>query len=862
MPTTLFERAAELAALHGALDAAAGGDGSVVLISGEAGIGKTSLVRAFLHEVGRSGRTLLGACDDLLSPRALGPLRDAAAGSTSLTRAVALDDPNAVLEAVVDELADPAGPTVLVVEDAHWADEASIDVLGYVGRRIAALPALLVVTYRDGEVGRDHPLLRVLGRLSGPAVHRLPLEPLSRAAVSRWAGGTAVTTAPLYRLTGGNPFFLSEVLAVPDAAVPATVVDAVLARVQRLPPATVTALQQLSVVPSGTPLPLARALIGDLTLLADAERVGLIEVGPTTVGFRHELARRAVEDDMPGTERMRLHQAVLDGLLADDTSDLARVVHHAVGSGDDAAVARHAPEAARRACRAGAQLQGAELYEQALARAELLSAAEHAQVLEAYAFALFSLTRLADAVAASRDAVASRQRLGDRPGVGRALVAQSLHQWAALDPGAALSAAEEAERLLADGVDPAGHALALTQLGTLRTLQDDLEAGRSALEAGIAAADLLGDRDLVALGRVYRGRGLLLAGAGDGLADLLAAVRHGVARGQHELVMRAYVNLVETLWTLGRRTETATYLDEAVRYAADRDYRLHLSVLDAYRFRLRAAAGEWAAAESDLRRLVGDLDDPRPVRRHSLGPWAGLLVRLGHPEAPRVLDAAVEHAHQADGLTTLVPVTAARLEQARWSGTGIDRTITDPVFDRLAAPGRERQRGELLVAMRRLGVDVEPFPGCPEPCLASLRGDWAAAAAAWKQIGDPYEQALCLLDSGTVEPTLAALAVFDELGAAPAAATTRRRLRSLGVTRIPRGPQPSTRGNPAGLTGRQVEILAALAAGRTNAEIAARLVLSVRTVDHHVSAVLQRIGASSRREAAAIAIELGIVPAR
>jgi DNA-binding CsgD family transcriptional regulator len=861
VPAALFERAAELAVLDAALHAAAERAGSAVLVSGEAGIGKTSLVRAFVRSVAGHGRTLVGSCDDLFTPRPLGPLRDAAADSATISRALALDDPDSVLQAVVDELAGPGGPTVLVVEDAHWADEASVDVLGYVSRRIATLPAVLVVTYRDGEIARDHPLLRVLGGLTGAAVHRLPLRPLSRKSVSQWAGGTTVTSAPLYRLTGGNPFFLSEVLAAPGGAVPATVVDAVLARVRRLPPATVSALQQLSVVPSRTQLPLARALLGDLTVLADAERVGLVEVSPTAIGFRHELARRAVEDDLPGTQRMGRHQAVLEVLLADDTTDLARVVHHAVRSGNDAAVARHAPEAARRACRAGAQAQGAELYEQALAFAALLPAAEHADILEAYAWALFTLGRLAEAVAAARDAVAARERLGDRPGAGRALVAQSLHQWAALDPGGALSAARQAERMLADGADPAGHALALTQLGIVLTLQDDLDAGRAALEAGVAAADQLGDPDLVALARLYRGRGLLLAGAADGLTDLLAAVAHGVAHGQHELVLRAYVNLVEALWTLGRQADTATYLEEAARYAADRDYRIHLSVLDAYRYRLRAATGDWATAEAGLRGLVGDLDDPRPVRRHSLGPWARLLVQLGHPEAGPVLDAAVEHARRADSLTTLLPTTLAVLEQARWSGTGDGPAAAEPVLARLSGPGRERQRGPLLVALRRLGADVTAFAGCPDPHAASLSGDWAAAAAAWERIGDPYERALCLLDSGAVEPTLTALAVFDELGARPAAATSRHRLRGLGVTRIPRGPQSSTRSNPAGLTDRQVEILAALADGHTNAEIAARLVLSTRTVDHHVSAVLQRIGASNRREAAAMAAELGITQA-
>jgi DNA-binding CsgD family transcriptional regulator len=166
-------------------------------------------------------------------------------------------------------------------------------------------------------------------------------------------------------------------------------------------------------------------------------------------------------------------------------------------------------------------------------------------------------------------------------------------------------------------------------------------------------------------------------------------------------------------------------------------------------------------------------------------------------------------------------------------------------------PGMRVQRGELLVYLRRLGYPAAPFAGCPEPYAAALRGDWRSAADAWRRADDPYEQALALAESGQVEPSVEALRILDGLGAGPAAAIVRRRLRDLGVTRLPRRPQPGTRANPAGLTGRQLEILRLVATGLSNAEIAQRLVVSPRTVDHHVSAILAKLGVPTRREAAA-----------
>ena len=175
--------------------AAHDGIGSVVLVSGEAGIGKTSVVRAFRRRAGGRARMLTGACDDLLSPRTLGPLRDAAldAPRGPLAAALAAGDRDGVLTAVGDELSDPRGPTALVVEDVHWADDATLDVLRYAGRRIADRPAVLLVTYRDDEVGPA--LHRLLGGLTGEAVRRLPLRPLSPAAVAHWVGGTTATSA-------------------------------------------------------------------------------------------------------------------------------------------------------------------------------------------------------------------------------------------------------------------------------------------------------------------------------------------------------------------------------------------------------------------------------------------------------------------------------------------------------------------------------------------------------------------------------------------------------------------------------------------------------------------------------------------
>jgi predicted ATPase len=184
----LLERDAALSTLAGAVRAAAAGNGSAALITGQAGIGKSSVAAAFTEQVAGQARVLTGACDDLLTPRALGPLRDAAAGSGGpLEAALSAGGADASFTAVVEELTEPA-PTVLLVEDLHWADDATVDVLAYLARRLDQLPAVLVLTYRDDSPSATHPMHRLLGALAGCRVHRLPLAALSAKRSTIWRG--------------------------------------------------------------------------------------------------------------------------------------------------------------------------------------------------------------------------------------------------------------------------------------------------------------------------------------------------------------------------------------------------------------------------------------------------------------------------------------------------------------------------------------------------------------------------------------------------------------------------------------------------------------------------------------------------
>jgi len=497
--------------------------------------------------------------------------------------------------------------------------------------------------------------------------------------------------------------------------------------------------------------------------------------------------------------------------------------------------------AAKQAAAAGAHRQAVALYAHALRIAS--TAGERAELQEHLAWTHFHGNDRHGAVAAGEEAVRLRAELGDPVPLGKALSTLALQLWSILRIDDALAAAGRAVDTLRDAGDIPALAYALCcRAVVLVNLDQEVE--------GLVCADeslTLDVEQLRPLGLIYRGRARWQLGDPDGRADIDAGVALAERIDRLDDVLLGHVNLAELLWRYARHDELRGEITLTRGYVDGTEHETHLRV-ESFDARLKALHGRWAEADAELRWGL-DGDGGGMVGRHALPTPAQLAVRTGSPEAPELLETAWSNAVAAHALPAQVVVASAAAEQGWLIGDAALGAHARALLPRTEGPGRERERGELSRWLRRLGEPVADFPGCPPEYSAGLRGDRSAAAAVWQEIGAPYERALELVESGEPAAALEGLAVLDDLGARPAAAWARARLRALGVDRVPRGPQQTTRANPAGLTGRQLEILQLVADGLTNAVIAARLVLSVRTVDHHVSAVLQKLGVASRRDA-------------
>jgi DNA-binding CsgD family transcriptional regulator/tetratricopeptide (TPR) repeat protein/energy-coupling factor transporter ATP-binding protein EcfA2 len=860
----LLEREGQLSVLRSATNDAAQRRGSFALVVGEAGIGKSTLLRALVGGLDNGVRALVGACDDLLTPRALGPFRDIArSGAPKIAAALTSNDRDAALGAILAELDDPLHPVVVIIEDVHWADDATMDALRYLVPRITTLPVLVVLSYRESEIAVDHHFRRVLEALSRTRPRRIVLRGLSLSAIKELSRGTGADPNLLLSLTDGNPFFLTEILASPDGPIPASVADAVLARVGQLSSATQDALTQLAVLPGAVEGWLVDRLVPERQALVEAEAHGLIRVDALGVTFRHELARRAVVESMLKTEELDRHRRVLAAMVDHGTIDPPRILHHAVAVADTDATLRFGPPAARAAAAAGAHRQALAHYQQVLAWSEGIDPEELARLHEEIAWELYNAHRFDDGAAQALAAVSLRRTLGEPVAHGQALVSLSRLQYNSNDASAAMESIEQATQLLGESGETGPALRASIYHGALLELVDRPAEAITVLERAVQVAERSRSYGLRALASNYLGCARMDLDDPSGISLLEDSITSARALDQQEIAVRGYVNLCEGLAYLQDHERLRRYVPEGRRYAAERDFAAHEYVIEAFRCLLLALDGRPVDAEQALRQLVATSGEPGNTGRYSLPQLARLAARHDAADARELLESAWANAVAGDSLSSLAPGAVAALEYGWLTGDDqIGRDGAAAVLDRLReAPGRSRHRGELLRWLRRIGMDAAVPGPVADPYGLGLKGNWQAAADAWMRLGDAYEAALELAEAAEGGAVRQSLAILDGLGAVATARRVRQRLRDLGACAVPRGPQPATRANPGGLTPRQAEVLTLLAQQLTNAQVADRLVISVRTVDHHVAAILQKFGVASRQEAVQAARALDLPPA-
>ena len=685
----------------------------------------------------------------------------------------------------------------------------------------------------------------MMGRLATHgSTRRISLPRLTPEAVARLANGEAAHQ--VYALTGGNPFYVGEVLAMDATDVPPSVADVVRARVRRHSPDAQRILAAAAVLGRPAPAPLIAAVAGVPAWAVDeCVAAGTLVPSGQDVAFRHELTRRAVEDRIPQVQAAELHRIALLALER-DAGDPAELAHHAVACSDTAAVLRHAPLAAFAAAEAGSHREAIVQFRRALQHADRLEPVEHADLLEALAESLLARDQSAEAAELWHQVLTLRRTFDDPISLSHCLRRYGLCLTRLCRTEERRAVEEEGYQLMRDADDCEERAWAFY----VRSWREDVptEDRRAAVAESIRISKDLGDDAL--LGRALLGKAVFdFASGEEAIDDFDSAIELGLRSGDHNLTACAYENLYESIVFTLRLDDFSDRYDEAISYCLDHEqdaFRLYLRALRVVELSRKGRNDE--AAELALQSLQ---ETTSPMNRmFQLIGLSRASFRLGRPDARDWLGELWPLVRGNDETFWLVQVATVAAEGAWLTGDG--SLVTDEVHQvyRRGLTDNAWLHGDLTAWLQRLGHEVDLDRALVGPYALELAGDHAAAAVAWHDLGCPFEEAVALTWTGEPDSMRRAVEIFAGLGAAPAVANVRHLLRQRGLA-VPatRGPRASTAAHPAGLTAREAEVLEVLREGLTNSEIAQRLYLSPRTVDHHVSSILAKLGVTTRAEA-------------
>lgn len=845
----LLERERDLATLDSLLGDGTDAGGRVVLIRGEAGIGKSALVGEFLSRQRSRAHILVGACDDLFTPQPLGPIWDLARTEPTIARALESGDRRVTMETLLDLLSRRLRPTILVIEDTQWADEATLDLIKFLGRRIARTSGVLILTFREAAVEGDHPLRQVIGDLPIRTVTRIQLERLSADAIASMIDGRPFDVADVLALTNGNPLFVAEVLSSGVDGVPASVKDSVLSRAARVPQSVRELLDLVSVIPGGAETSQIVEVLGSIDdRLEICAREGLLRGDEFGVSYRHELQRRAVEAALSPPRRRELNARVLESVRGDPT----RAVHHAREAGDTGSIVEVAPVAARSA-------MAIESHREAVAHFETLDPhlgqvplADRAGVLSDWAREA-SYLDVSIALPIVERAIDVQRELGNAVRLGRILAFAVRVYEINGKPDAAERCAQEAIDLLADlGASP-DLAYALSQSAWLRLLRgDDDQRGIALANESIAIAKRVGDDATLIKSLTVKGSLAHSLEFRSGYQFVEEAHRLAEAGGHRFDETYALIHLAGLCADVRDLSRAADLTRRAMETAARYEFTTLEIHARAMLSEILMWLGDWSGAE----RAANEVLDSDP-HTEVIG-WrilATIQARRGQVEALQSLGRMWSLANESGELQTLDPAAAAVAEVMWLTGTEDPSMLAqiEAVFDLGLGSGLVWPSGALSFWLWHLGARAETPPEVPSFYGWIIDGRWREAVEFWRSRDVEYEMGLALMH-GDDEARVLAVRTFEGLGAVAAASRVRRDLAARGV-KVPRGPAKETREHTDGLTARQAEVLELLAEGLSNAQIADRLFISHRTAENHVGAILAKLDAPNREAASAMVRE-------
>lgn len=853
----LIERDLFLTSLQEQFETLETGEGHCVLLVGEAGIGKTALVKAFCKKQASENNIFQGACDALFTPRPLAPLYDVLwQVNKERWPLPPFKEKNSVVFAnFFQELTLKKGKLIIIFEDIHWADEATLDFITFFTRRIDQLPCLFILTYREDELISNHPLRNVLGQLPPDLVTKLALTPLSKQAVMAMATQKGYNGEDVYSIAGGNPFYVNEILASYSPGVPNTVKDSILAVFERQKEGTRNAWRIWSVIPEGLEvdrLAKVKSFLGEAIDHCFAISVAIVQNGK--VVFKHELYRRTIEESLSPIKRIEINEMLLDLFLNSfqQKGEIERILHYAKNANRKELVAKYAPEAAKKATLINAHKEASKLYLTAIEYFEENDEKRLAELYQAYAYECYLINQLVEATDFTQRALTIWEENAETSKCADCLCLLSRLYWFNGNMQIAEKLALKGITLVKNHPDSSTAAKVFSNLSQLKMLSGDTIESLIWGEKAIELAKKLNDDYILshAMNNVGAVQMLMPEYEQKGEAKLQKSLTISLKQSYQENAVWAFSNLGSILIRLRRYRPARKVLKEGIIYCEERHLTCLTDYLLSWKARLDLEIGNWADASAAAENLLKNEHQSTVIKINALVVQAKILMRRSRDGLSLMLEAK-KLGFETKGLQLILPSMTALLEYEWISGKSIiESNDIERISIIVEKYGITLEKNDFVFWMNKAGRQ----PGT----LGKNSETGSGTSFDYEHCDRAYEQALKLFERKE-EDKRKAIAMIHDLGAIAVYEKMKLEMRNLGIKNIPRGIRNSTRSNAALLTGREMDVLQLLKKDLHNKEIASLLYISAKTVDHHISSILFKLDANSRSKAVAAAISKGIL---
>jgi len=858
----LIERTDVLSLLQTEFEKTIRGEGHCVLINGEAGIGKTALVKSFCKQ--QECIIYQGSCDALFTPRPLAPLYDIIwqikkdLWSVSHT----IEERSELFLKVFYELSLHNKNILIVFEDIHWADEATLDFIKFFIRRLHQLRCLFILTYRDDDSHSGHSLKNTFGSLSPDLLTRIQLNPLSRQAVYKMAEEKGFDPEPVYAISAGNPFYVTEILASYSPGIPENIKDSILAVYNQQAEGTRNAWQMCSVIPEGLEVSRFAKLKSSWEGMDHCFALKIIVVKNDRIIFKHELYRRTIEASLSPFKRIALNKTILELFLQTfDEKDIERIVHYAKHANEYKTVAQYAPIAAKQAAAVGAHVEASKLFLTAIEYSEADDTDMFPKLYEDYAYECYLINQIKEAIIYEGKALKLWRQKNEIEKAGNCMRFLSRLWWFDGNRAEAEKYGREAIELLQSEPPSKAKALAFSNVSQLKMLCDEHD---ECIQWGSLAIDMakeINDDEILchALNNVgcsqWKSDYTDNAGKNILLESLNLALKHSF----HEHAARAYSNIISVALMAKDYELCQEYLPGAINYCEERNldasknYKLYMKA------RILLETGNPKAAAAIAENLLSDPNQLGTAKMGSSIVMLTIKMRQGKNDILPLLLEAKNLIFKTQEHQRIIPLVIAILQYEWLSEMSMlsDKELTTSIdlVQKVTAITLNSEFDFWLKKVRKQDIQL---PKLYEPYQLLKDGEVHLSASFWEKKHCYFEQAMALFE-GDEEDKKAALTILQQMEANAICEKIKMEMRAGGIKKIPRGQRESTKTNPMNLTNRELDVLQLLQKGIQNKEIAQSLFISPKTVDNHISNILFKLDVNSRSKAVHEAVRLNIL---